>query len=104
MRVLKSYQYRFSSFCCLISLTSSSAPDTNISGKFSQGPANSLRSDASEALEDFRDDARLEQPVPRRLTWKNNYRQNYVNNSLKSRYFRSTFSLPEDGGSLKQTA
>lgn len=53
-----------------MSFTSSSAPDTNISGKFNQGPANSLRSDASEALEDFLDDARLEQPVPRRLTCK----------------------------------
>lgn len=52
-----------------MSLTSSSAPDTNISGKFSQGPANSLKSDASDALEDLRDDARLEQPVPLRLTW-----------------------------------
>lgn len=60
--------YLFSSFCELISLTSSSAPDTNMSGRFNHGPASSLRSDASEALDDFRDDARLEQAVPRRLT------------------------------------
>lgn len=68
--MLKLHKYRLpmSSFCCLISLTTSSAPDTSIRGRFNQGPANSLMSEASEAREDLRDEARLEHWVPRRET------------------------------------
>lgn len=66
--LLDNYRLPSSSFCCFISLTTSSAPETSIRGRFNQGPASSLRSDASEARDDFRDEARLEQAVPRRLT------------------------------------
>lgn len=45
--------------------TSLLAPPTNINGKLSQGPANSLKSDASDARDDLRDDARDEVAVPR---------------------------------------
>lgn len=49
----------------LASLTSSLVPGTNIKGKFNHGPANSLISEASDALDDFRDEHLLE----RRLEW-----------------------------------
>lgn len=68
IRLKINYRLPSSSLCCLISLTTSSAPETSINGRLSQGPANSLRSEASEAREDLRDEARLEQAVPRRLT------------------------------------
>lgn len=44
------------------------APPTSINGKFNHGPANSLKSDASEARDDLRDEARLDVAVPRRCT------------------------------------
>lgn len=53
-----------------MSLIISPAPPTSISGKFSHGPANSLRSDASDARDDLREEARLEVAVPRRCTCK----------------------------------
>lgn len=49
-----------------MSLSTSPAPPTSISGKLSHGPANSLKSDASDALDDLRDEARLDVAVPRR--------------------------------------
>lgn len=48
----------------------SPAPPININGMLSHGPANSLKSDASEALDDLRDEARLDVAVPRRCTCK----------------------------------
>lgn len=62
------YRLPSSSLCCLMSLTTSSAPETSIRGRLSQGPASSLRSEASEARDDFLEEARLLQAVPRRLT------------------------------------
>lgn len=53
-----------------MSLIISPAPPTSISGKFNHGPANSLRSDASDARDDLREEARLEVAVPRRCTCK----------------------------------
>lgn len=53
-----------------MSLSTSPAPPTSINGKLSHGPANSLKSDASDARDDLRDDARLEVAVPRRCTCK----------------------------------
>lgn len=52
----------------VLSLTISPAPPTSISGKFSHGPASSLKSEASEALDDLRDEARLDVAVPRLCT------------------------------------
>lgn len=62
--------YIRSSSSGLISFSTSFAPPTSINGRLSHGPANSLKSDASDALDDLRDDARDDVAVPRRCTCK----------------------------------
>lgn len=62
----KTFVYVLSSSIGLRSFKTSPAPPTNINGKLSHGPASSLKSDASDAREDFRDEARLDVAVPRR--------------------------------------
>lgn len=47
------------------SLTKSPVPGNSINGKFIHGPVSSLKSEPSEALEDFLEDALLDDVVPR---------------------------------------
>lgn len=52
--------YRLLSHSVLKSFTKSPVPGTIIIGKFNHGPANSLKSDPSEARELFLDEQRLD--------------------------------------------